>query len=297
MLTKIFYKIDNFCKHFQKEFEKHLLQDGSKILKSRMAMSEIMTIVIYFHHSGYRNFKKYYLEHICQYKTKAFPNRLSYNRFVELMQSVLIPMIIYFQQCAKGKVTGISFVDSTSLKVCDNRRINQHKVFCGLARRGKTSMGWFYGFKLHLVVNDQGQIINFKLTEGNTDDRNSNVFSELKKGLFGKLFADRGYISKKLTNSLIKDNIELITKLKKNMKPRVIPAFDKVLLRKRAVIETINDELKNIMQIEHSRHRSPHNFLVNLVSGIIAYQFKTKKPSIRMTKKDIEKLSNLPMVI
>ena len=158
-------------------------------------------------------------------------------------------------------------------------------------------MGWFYGFKLHLVVNDQGQIINFKLTEGNTDDRNSNVFSELKKGLFGKLFADRGYISKKLTNSLIKDNIELITKLKKNMKPRVIPAFDKVLLRKRAVIETINDELKNIMQIEHSRHRSPHNFLVNLVSGIIAYQFKTKKPSIRMTKKDIEKLSNLLMVI
>ena len=129
MLTKIFYKIDNFCKHFKKEFEKHLLQNGSKTLKSRMSMSEIMTIAIYFHHSGYRNFKKYYLEHICQQKTKEFPNLLSYNRFVELMQSVLVPMIVYFYQCSRGKVTGISFVDSTPLKVCHNKRISQNKVF------------------------------------------------------------------------------------------------------------------------------------------------------------------------
>ena len=162
------------------------------------------------------------------------------------------------------------------LDVCDNRRINAHKVFEDLAKRGKTSTGWFYGFKLHLAINDEGEILSFCLTPGNVDDRNWEVISTLTEEIFGKLFADKGYISKALFERLLDKEITLVTKIKKNMKNRLMDMSDKLLLRKRAIIESVNDFLKNICQIEHSRHRSPLNFLVNLVSGLVAYSFLPK---------------------
>jgi hypothetical protein len=186
-----------------------------------------------------------------------------------------------------GKCTGISFIDSTTLDVCDNRRIHLHKVFKGIAERGKSSMGWFYGFKLHLVVNDRGEILSFYLTPGNTDDRNTEVIKELTKNLFGKLFGDKGYISKKIFDMLHEKGIQLITKVKKNMKNKLMLAEDKLLLRKRALIETINDHLKNICQIEHSRHRSLVNFMVNIISGLVAYSFLPKKPSLKLNQQHL----------
>lgn len=172
-------------------------------------------------------------------------------------------------------------MDSTSLKVCHNRRIQQHKVFQNLAARGKTSVDWFFGFKLHLVVNDQGELLNFVVTPGNTDDRTP--VAKLLQQLFGKGFADKGYISQKLAKQLLESlGVQLITKFKRNMKNRLLPLSDRLLLPKRVIIETVIDQLKNISQIEHSRHRSPVNCLVNIVCGLIAYCHQPKKPSIAL---------------
>ncbi|GAC1625088.1 MAG: hypothetical protein NVS4B7_15610 [Ktedonobacteraceae bacterium] len=199
-------------------------------------------------------------------------------RFVELMPTLLVPLVAYLHT-QLGRCTGISFIDSTSLAVCRNPRIAQHRVFAGRAARGKTSTGWFYGFKLHLVVNDLGELLAFCLTPGNIDDRRP--VPKLVKRLFGKLFGDKGYLSQPLLEQLlVTQGLHLITKLRKRMPNRLLELSDKLLLRKRAIIETINDQLKNICQIEHSRHRSPINFLVNLVAGLIAYCHQPKKPSL-----------------
>jgi hypothetical protein len=180
----------------------------------------------------------------------------------------------------RGQCTGISFVDSTPIKVCHNKRIKRNKVFAGLAARGKTTMGWFYGFKLHLVVNEHGEILSFQLTPGNVDDRKPLPF--LFKDLFGKIFADKGYISKALFTKFLQENIQLITGIRKNMKNSLMELENKILLRKRSIIETINDQLKNISQIEHSRHRSFANFLINLLAGLIAYARQPKKPALHL---------------
>ena len=221
-----------------------------------------------------------------------FPQLVGYTRFVELMSRVLVPLIAYFYYACRGGCTGISFVDATPLAVCHNRRNARHKVFDGLAARGKTSMGWFYGFKLHLVVNDRGELLAVTLTPGNTDDRQP--APQLARELFGKLFGDKGYISGPLTQQLLDHGIELITNVRRNMKNRLLPLVDKLLLRKRSIVETINDQLKNISQIEHTRHRSPINFLVNLFAGLIAYCHQPKKPSLNLTPQEVQTLMIIP---
>jgi hypothetical protein len=281
MLVEIFCEIDDFCKYFEKEWTNRLTSSGQikRVRKSTLAMSEVMTIVVYFHRSGYRDFKHYYKRYVVGHLRWAFPRLVSYSRFVELMQSVLIPLCS-FLHTRKGTVTGISFVDSMTVSVCHNRRIHSHRVFQGLANRGKNSVGWFYGFKLHIIVNEIGELLGFRLTPGNTDDRKPVL--RLAKELWGKLFADKGYISQELFEELFFQGVTLITKLKKNMKNKLMHVMDKILLRKRSLIECVHDQLKNIYQIEHSRHRSVHNFMVNLVTALIAYTYQPKKPSLRI---------------
>ena len=294
-LTRIFYEIDEFCQELNQcmKNKKMLGSTSNKVIrnkKSRMHLSEVLTIIILFHLSNFRNFKNYYLNYICVYLKEAFPNLVSYSRFVELMKGSFIPLLLYLKNRRCGKLTGISFIDSTSLKVCNNKRILSHKVFNGVALRGQTSMGWFYGFKLHLVVNDRGELLSFVLTPGNTDDRNREVVKKLTKKISGKLFGDRGYISQKLFEELLQEGVQLVTRLRKNMKNKLMPIEDKILLRKRAIIESINDQLKNICQIEHTRHRSTHGFLVNLFSGLIAYTYFPKKPSLKLTPNEINSM-------
>lgn len=237
-----------------------------------------MTLLIAFHQSCYRNFKTYYQAKVRTQWASAFPGLVSYQRFIEWIPSTLVPMAAYLRSCF-GQCSGISFMDSTSLKVCHNRRIRQHKVFDNLAARGKTSVDWFFGFKLHLVVNERGELLNILVTPGNTDDRTP--VPKLLQQLFGKVFADKGYLSQKLAKQLLTTaGIELITKLKRNMKQRLMLLIDRLMLRKRSIIETIIDQLKNISQIEHSRHRSPVNCFVNILGGLIAYCHQPKKPSI-----------------
>lgn len=277
----IFCDVDDFCKDYEKYCTRSLLMDKQEIVpKTRMALSEIITILILYHLSGYRTFKWYYLYHVRKYLKQDFPTLVSYNRFVEIMRYALVPLLLYTIRARFGKCSGISFVDSTPIRVCDNHRISSHRVFSEYAKRGKNSMGWFYGFKLHLIINDEGEILSFCLTSGNIDDRNEAVMNALTKEIFGKLFADRGYISAKLFEKLLERDITLVTRAKKNMKNKLMDLQDRLMLRKRAVIESVNDFLKNICVIEHSRHRSVTNFLVNLVSALAAYSFLPKKPSI-----------------
>jgi Transposase DDE domain len=239
-----------------------------------------MTILILFHQSHSRDFKAFYTKEVLVHLRAEFPSLVSYTRFIEFIPSVLLPLCAYLRHCM-GDCTGISFVDSTDLTVCHNKRISQHKVFANIAARGKTPTGWFFGFKLPLVFNEKGELLEVALTPGNVDDRKP--VPQLVKRLFGKIFADRGYLSRALFQELLETfGIQLITKLKKNMPNRLLPLADKILLRKRAIAETIIDQLKNISQIEHSRHRSPMNFVVNVVCGLIAYCHQPKKPSLHL---------------
>lgn len=284
-LIEIFYFTDEFCKEFYKTFEGVRLSPNSS-KKSRnkpckLSDSEVITILIAFHLGGYRNLKHFYTNYVQKVLKSEFPQTVSYNRFVELQGKALFPMVIFLKLIRIGTCTGISFADSTSIKVCDNKRIFNHKVFSGIAQRGKSTMGYFFGFKLHLVVNDKGEILNFVITPGNVDDREPLKNARFLEKVYGKLFADKGYLGQHLFEQLFVDGIQLITGIKRNMKNCLMSLNDKILLRKRSIIETINDELKNICQIEHSRHRSFDNFLTNLISGLLAYSFLPKKPSIK----------------
>jgi hypothetical protein len=279
-ILELFCSVDDFWLQFAPNWHHSLLAAGQRqrLRATQMHPSEMMTIMILFHQSHYRTFKAYYTEYVQHHLRSEFPTLVSYQRFVELMPTLLVPLVAYLHT-QLGRCTGISFIDSTSLTVCRNPRIHQHRVFAGRAARGKNSVGWFYGFKLHLVVNDQGELLAFCLTPGNIDDRHP--VPKLAKQLFGKLFGDKGYLSQPLAEQLlVTQGLHLITKLRKRMRNRLLDVSDKLLLRKRAIIETINDQLKNICQIEHSRHRSPVNFLVNLVAGLIAYCHQPKKPSL-----------------
>jgi hypothetical protein len=281
-VLELFCHVDDFCRSFEPIWHAHALTSGTKQRnRSReLALSEIMTILILFHQSHYRTFKAFYTEHVCVDLRGEFPHLVSYTRFVEFFPSALVALVVYLHSCL-GNCSGVSFVDSTRLAVCHNRRIRQHRVFRGLAERGKTSVDWFFGFKLHLVFNDQGELLTLLLTPGNVDDRAP--VPAFAKQLFGKLFGDKGYLSAALVKQLKSlFGIELITPLRKNMKKVERPLLDKLRLRKRAIVETIIDQLKNISQIEHTRHRSPVNFLVNLLCGLIAYCHQPKKPSLQL---------------
>ncbi len=284
-LVEIFYLADEFCKEFYKVMKGHtLVQNNGKKRRnksSKLNDAEVITILIAFHLGGYRNLKHFYINYVQRHLKDYFPQTVSYNRFVELEQKALLPMVLFLKTMRLGKSTGIAFVDSTPIRVCRNKRIFNHKTFAGIATRGKSTVGYFFGFKLHIVVNDMGDILDFVITPGGIDDRQPLKDSNFLKNVSGKLFADKGYISKTLFENLFLNGIQLITSIRNNMKNQLMTTFDKIMLRKRSIIETINDELKNICQVEHSRHRSFTNFLANMISGLIAYSFLPKKPRIK----------------
>ena len=289
-VTDIFCLVDEFCQEFDATTKPFLLGKPSK-RPPVMSKSEVIAVCLLFHLSGFRCFKHFYLFYVQRHMQREFPRTVSYNRFVELSQSVLLPMSVFLKTCRLGRCTGISFVDSTPIRVCNNKRIKRNKVFKGIAQVGRSTMGWFYGFKLHIVINDRGEILNFAVTQANVDDREPLKHESFLKAVFGKLFADKGYISQKLTEILFTDGVHLITGMRSNMKNSLLTLSDKILLRKRSVIETVNDELKNICQVEHSRHRSFANFMSNLVAGLIAYSFLPKKPSINYRTEKSAQLS------
>ena len=290
-ILPLFCDIDDFCLLFEPLWKRRLLADGAvrRHKPSALSLSEVMTILVLFHLSGYRNFKAFYAEHVTRHLAGTFPKLTSYGRFVELQRHAMTPLWCYLHT-RFGECTGISFADATTLAVCHNLRIPSHRVFRDCARRGRSSMGWFYGFKLHLAISERGELLGCYLTPGNCDDRRP--VPRMVKRLWGKLFGDKGYISQPLSALLYAQGLRLVTKLKKNMKNRFLALTDKLLLRKRALIETVNDQLKNISQIEHTRHRSLRNFLGNVAAGLIAYTWHEKKPSLNIRVKEQFLISN-----
>lgn len=285
-ITELFCFIDDFCQQFEPALNRHLITSGAKKRKrqSQLSLSELMTLAVLFHQLRFRQFKTFYLHYACRHLNSEFPKLPSYNRCVELLPRCVASFAALFEML-KGECDGISIADATSLAVCDNKRIMRHSVFKESAKRGKTSMGWFYGFKLHAIINSKGELLRLKLTPGNVDDRKP--MPELCQGLFGQLFADKGYIAKWLTEKLAEQGLQLITTTKKNMKPVPRTYFEKYILRRRALIETVFDELKNLCQIEHTRHRSVFNFVVNVMAGIVAYCLSDSKPTLSLIRVNI----------
>lgn len=281
IITTIFVKVDDFCKKFEEELKSYLIEKRKSKKRnrdSRLSKSEIMSIIIFFHIVKYRTFKDYYTKFVNVFLKEYFPNLVSYNRFVELKKQVLL-YLYFFIHSNKGEKTGIYYIDSTSLEVCHIKREKQNRVFKGLACKSKTSKGWFFGFKLHLVTNEKGEIISFYLSKANKSDNDISLVSRLTKNLKGLLVGDKGYISKNLFQYLYSQDLKLVTKIKKNMKNNLMDLKEKLLLKKRAIIESVFNKLKNELMLEHTRHRSVINFIVNILSTLAAYIF-IHKPSV-----------------
>ena len=238
-----------------------------------------MTILVNFHHGGYRSFKHYYQKHVCRYLRWAFPKLVRYNRFVELT-SEAFELVSEYLRLRFGKCNGISFIDSISLAVCRNRRAQRHHVFAQEAGHGKNAFGWFYSFKLHLIVNTAGELLSAEITAANTDDRS--CVEKLTQSVFGKIYGDKGYISQRLSETLKTQGVFLVSKVRKNMVSQDLSDFDARMLKKRMCFESVIDQLKHQSQLEHTRHRSFVNFQVNVFSASIAYTYQAKKPSVNL---------------
>ena len=274
-----FVCLDDFAQIYESFQEHHLLpRQGQRRRSGKLSLGEMLFIMVLFHSSGYKWFKLFYLQGICGQYRDLFREVPSYGRFVTLMPRLFLPLCALLHHLS-GERTGLYIADSTHLGMCHPRRIHRHKVFAGLAKRGKTTMGWFFGFKLHIVINHKGEIVAVKITQGNVDDRS--MLDAMTQGLQGKMLADKGYISQKLFRSLWNRGLHLITGIRKNMRNHLMPFIDKILLRKRFIIETVFDNLKSHMGIHHTRHRSPANAFVHILSCIVAYQLKDKKPNIK----------------
>ena len=277
----LFTCLDDFAKSYE-DWEHHNLipNPRQRNRKGKLSLSEMLFIMVFFHLSGFRCFKLYYLYGVCRHYRNLFGDLPSYGRFVTLQPRLFMPLCLLLHHLS-GETSGIYIADSTTLPVCHNRRINRNKTFEGLAARGRSSMGWFYGFKLHVIINDRGEIMALKITPGNIDDRV--VMEAMTKGLKGKLFADKGYISKKLFAALWSRGLHLITGIRKTMKNYLMPIIDKLLLRRRFIVETVFDALKSQFGLVHTRHRSPTNAMVHIMSCVAAYQISPNKPKINVS--------------
>jgi hypothetical protein len=285
-ITALYCCLDDFCKVFG-DWEAHRLipSHAARQRPGKLSRSEMLFIAVLFHLSPYKNFKVFYLYGVGHQHRACFGALPHYDRFVSLTPRLFVPLMVLLHSLG-GEQTGVYFADSTKLAVCHNRRIDRHKVFDGLAARGKTSMGWFYGLKLHFVINHNGQVMALKITPGNTAD--STVLDQMTRHLAGKLYADKGYIGRDLFSTLWRRGLHLITSIRRNMRNHLMPLADKSMLRKRFVIETVLDTLKCEMGLEHSRHRSVINAMVHVLSCLVAYAFRSGKPSISLTARQLQ---------
>lgn len=280
-LIELFCTIDDFCKDFQPKWLTFLKANKLqyRYRPASLCLSEVMTLLVAFHQSGFRTFKDYYTKWVVTQWREEFPSLVSYNRFIELVGQSVIPLELLARHY-RGTETGIYLIDSTPLPVCHVMRRHQHRVFRQTAQSGKTVTGWFFGFKLHLICNHIGEIMDFRITQGNVHD--SCLLEPLSNGLEGKLLGDKGYISEASDWELAQRNLTLITKKRKNMAQQN-STDDEKLLKKRGTIESVIEQLKFLCHSWHTRHRSILNAFANLYAGIIAYALKPKKPSFALS--------------
>jgi hypothetical protein len=278
-LVETFCTFDDFCKSIKTQWEAMQLTDGKPLRKhgpeGGLCDSEIMTILVLYHASRFKNFKTFYTGVVLALLHPYFPGAPCYERFLTLTKRVWT-LLAFFMASRMGEKTDIYYIDSTPLVVCHNRRIRKHKVFAGLAERGKTSMGWFFGFKLHLVFNHEREIVALKLTPGNVSD--ATPVPELTKDLIGKLFGDKGYIGQKLAHELLRRGLALMTRVRSNMKSLPVSFLDKALLNGRNIAETIIGHIKEFSSLRLPKHRSVFNAFTHITAAIIAYQINPLPP-------------------
>lgn len=280
-LIKLFIEIDDLIIAFRNyQRSNGLLQERTPTRTPALNGSEVCTILVGYHLSGYKCFEYYYKNKILKELSEYFPEAPTYECFLSYIPragDVIYLWLLY--SCSTSKRTGLYFVDSKKIEVCHLKRQHSNKVFQGYANKGKSSMGWFYGLKLHLVINNLGEVISFGLTSGNVADNNQELLRKLLGQLDGCCVGDKGYLSK-LFSFFYENGLHLLTKPRKNMKNKlVIPSHNK-LLDKRGVIESVFDILTSICDIDHTRHRRPENAIVHIFAGLIAYQALDKKPCV-----------------
>lgn len=292
-LTRLFIFIDDFSKafisHGEVESDNEFLVLYSRLKNQnncQLHLSEILTITVYFHSSGFKTFKHYY-KFLERYHMKEFPTLISYNRFVEIKNNYAFELFV-LSQLILADCDGLSYIDSTHLSVCHIKREYIHATFDGIASKSKSTMGWYFGFKLHMITNQYGHPISYELTRASVDDRQAP--DRLFDKIFGELYGDKGYLGKPFIERMSEKSIKIITALKKNMKPQIMPVGQSEKLNKRSIIESVFNCLKNHLNMQHTRHRNPKNYVINLIGAITAYCFKFVS-EVALQENDILKLN------
>jgi len=281
-VVEVFCFIDDFCKEVSAYLATHPLPKGLFLRpcagrKPSLSESEVLTILVLYHLSGFKCFEYFYRRLILGELHSYFPRAVSYTQFLSLSRQACFHALLLAQyRCSLSARTGHYYIDSKKLPVCDNRRIHQHCVFDGVAQRGKSSTGWFFGLKLHLVTKEHLQLVWFLITPANVADNNRQVLSRMLAGLKGKCYGDKGYLTAML-EELLEKGLHLVSKVRKNMKNMLLSLSDKLKLMKRGSIEAVNDILMSVCDIDHTRHRNPLNVLVHILSGLTAYTFLGQK--------------------
>jgi hypothetical protein len=276
-LTEIFVETDDFLLELHRLTAAEGLPDP--VWHSRFSRSEVMTVLIAYHLSGQKRFKYFYHQDILGRYLSWLPAAPCYERFVALIPHVVVELYLLLKYRCQPALAE-NYIDSKPLKVCHIKREHQHKVMADWAAKGKGSMGWFYGFKLHAVVNREAQLVNFLLTAGNIADNNHQLLSYLLKDVQGKVYGDKGYLSK-LKETLLEKGTDLIAKMRRNgKKDALVVEKDAYYHRHRGLIETIFGQWVGLIDLEHSRHRSPINYLCNVFAAPLAYTFMDQHPHI-----------------
>jgi hypothetical protein len=277
-VVEVFCFIDDFCQQVKQYLATHPLPQGLEARraagrKAALSESEVLTILVLYHLSGFKCFMYFYERLVLGQLRSYFPQACSYPQFLALArQACFHAFLLAHYRCGLSARSGHYYIDSKKLPVCDNHRIHSHRVFEQIAQRGKSSTGWFYGLKLHLVTNQYGELVRFLITPANVADNNKQVLSSLLAPLKGKCYGDKGYLSS-LLEELLEQGLHLVAKVRKNMKNMLLSLSDKMNLRKRGTIEAVNDILMSVCDIDHTRHRNPVNALLHIFSGLTAYTF------------------------
>jgi hypothetical protein len=293
-LTEIFIACDDFCQEFQHYSISQAYQQPAK-KERQMSESEMMSILIFYHHSGMKCFKYYYEQIILKLLRSYWKKPYAYAAFVAQIPRVNLLLFAFLSACRLATTTQANYIDSTKLVVAHNRRKQKNKTFQGLARTGKTSTGWFFGFKLHAVINQQGQLVVFRITPANVADNNHNLLTQLTQRRQGFLYGDKGYLTA-LAEKFKERGLELITKYRRTMGLQPLSCQKYYYLQHRGLIETVFGCLKNLCNLDHTRHRSPLNFFVNIWSALIAYTFFDVFPAITPFRERLEQTCQIVII-
>lgn len=271
-LYHIFDQIDNLLKTMSASLRRKLLSDlrpaGGR--PSGLSLQAILAFGIFRYATGVKDVKHYHRKLLSSYSNELgrIPNYGNFNTLVNQATPYVIFLLQWIFYVNKSRQDGFYFMDSTPLKVCENKRIFDHKVCEDLAQRGKSSMGWFFGFKLHVVCDSLGRLVSLLITPGNTDDRK--FVLKLLRGLKGLCIADAGYVSKKLMQELYEQGLLLLTDVRKSMK-RLMSETQHALLKQRQRIEGVFSCLKHRLKAEASIARSPLGYLSRCLYACLTF--------------------------